>query len=109
MRKGIWQEFDGYQEVVDEIKVSKKLGGTVSSAVIAAEEYIRQLHPERLELYVSDIIQETPSTKTLRLVSKDNYLPPFLSGQYIALFVEVNGIRTSRPYSISSQPNQVGY
>ena len=109
MRKGIWQEFDGYQEVVDEIKVSKKLGGTVSSAVIAAEEYIRQLHPERLELCVSDIIQETPSTKTLRLVSKDNYLPPFLSGQYIALFVEVSGIRTSRPYSISSQPNQVGY
>ena len=109
MRKGIWQEFDGYQEIVEEIKVSRRLGGTASSAVIAAEEYIRQLHPEHLELYVSDIIEETRSTKTLRLVSKDNYLPPFLAGQYIALFLEVGGIRTSRPYSISSQPNQVGY
>jgi len=109
MRKGIWQEFDGYQEIADEIKVSRKLGGTVSAAVIAAEEYIRQLHPERLELCVSDIIEETSSTKTLRLVSKDNYLPPFLAGQYIALFLEIGGIRTSRPYSISSQPNQVGY
>jgi ferredoxin-NADP reductase len=109
MKKGIWQEFDGYQDVVDQIKVSRKLGGTASSAVIAAEEYIRQLHPARLELCVSDIIEETPSTKTLRLVSKDNYLPPFLAGQYIALFLEVGGIRTSRPYSISSQPNQVGY
>jgi len=109
MRKGIWQEFDGYQEIVDEIKVSRKLGGTVSAAVTAAEEYIRLLHPERLKLSVADIIQETPSTKTLRLVSRDNYLPPFLAGQYIALFLEVGGIRTSRPYSISSQPNQVGY
>ncbi len=109
MRKGIWQEFDGYQDIAEEIKVSRRLGGTASAAVIAAEEYIRQLHPERLELYVSDIIEETMSTKTLRLVSKDNYLPPFLAGQYIALFLEVGGIRTSRPYSISSQPNQVGY
>ena len=25
MRKGIWQEFDGYQDVVEEIKASRKL------------------------------------------------------------------------------------
>ena len=109
MRKGIWQEFDGYQDIVDQIKVSRKLGGTVSAAVTAAEEYIRLLHPERLALCVADIIDETASTKTLRLVSRDNYLPPFLAGQYIALFLEIDGIRTSRPYSVSSQPNQVGY
>ena len=109
MRKGIWQEFDGYQDIADEIKVSRKLGGTVASAVASAEEYIRLLHPDRLELSVSDIIEETPSTRTFRLVSKDNYLPPFLAGQYIALFLEIGGIRTSRPYSISSQPNQTGF
>ena len=109
MRKGIWQDFDGYQDIVEEIKVSRTLGGTVSSAVTAAEEYIRKLHPERLELCVTDIIEETPTTKTLRLVSKDNYLPPFLAGQYLALFLEIDGIRTSRPYSISSQPNQIGF
>jgi ferredoxin-NADP reductase len=109
MRKGIWQEFDGYQDIVEEIKVSRKLGGTIAPAMINAEEYIRQLHPDRLELCVNGIIEETPSTKTLRLVSKDNYLPPFLAGQYIALYLEVGGIRTSRPYSISSPPNQTGY
>jgi len=109
MRKGIWQEFDGYQDVAEQISVSRKLGGTVSAAVASAEEYIRLLHPARIELAVTDIIAETPSTKTLRLVSKDNYLPPFLAGQYIALFLEIGGIRTSRPYSISSQPNQTGF
>ena len=109
MRKGIWQEFDGYQDIAEEIKVSQKLGGTVASAVASAQEYIRQLHPDRIELSVGDIIEETSSTTTLRLVSKDNYLPPFLAGQYIALFLEISGIRTSRPYSISSQPNQTGF
>ena len=91
MRKGIWQDFDGYQDIVEEIKASRKLGGTVSSAVIAAEEYISQLHPERLKLHVNDIIEEAPSTKTLRLVSENKYLPPFLAGQYIALFLEIGG------------------
>jgi ferredoxin-NADP reductase len=109
MRKGIWQEFDGYQEIVEEIKVSRKLGGTVSTADLSAEEYIRRLHPDKLELRVSEIIAETASTKTLRLVSGDHYLPPFQAGQYIALYLEIDGIRTSRPYSISSQPNQTGY
>ncbi len=109
MRTGIWQEFDGYKDIIEEIKASRKLGGTVSSAMVSAEEYIRQLHPDRLELCVSDIIEETPSTKTLRLVSKNDYLPPFMAGQYIALYLEIAGIRTSRPYSISSQSNQAGY
>jgi ferredoxin-NADP reductase len=109
MRKGIWQDFDGYPDIAEEIKVSRKLGGTVSSAVASAEAYIRRLHPGRIELSVADIIDETTSTQTLRLVSKNNYLPPFLAGQYIALFLEIGGIRTSRPYSISSQPNQTGF
>jgi len=109
MRKGIWEDFDGYQDIVAEIRVSRKLGGTMTSAMAFAEDYIRQLHPERIELCVSDIIAETPSAATLRLVSKENYLPPFLAGQFIALYLEVGGIRTSRPYSISSQPNQTGF
>lgn len=109
MRKGIWQEFDGYQEIVEEIKVSRKFGGTVNAADLSAEEYIRRLHPDKLELCVSEIVAETPSSKTLRLVSGDHYLPPFQAGQYIALYLEIDGIRTSRPYSISSQPNQTGY
>jgi ferredoxin-NADP reductase len=109
MRKGIWQEFDGYRDVVAAIDISRKHGGTVALTDNTAEEYIRRLHPERLELRVVDTIEETPSTKTLRLVSKDHYLPPFQAGQYIALYLNIDGIRTSRPYSISSPPNQTGY
>ncbi len=66
-------------------------------------------HPSRLNLRVSQIISETPTASTIRFVSTDGYLPPFQAGQYINLFLEVKGVRTSRPYSISSSPGQTGY
>jgi ferredoxin-NADP reductase len=34
----------------------------------------------------------------------DGPLPPFRVGQYLNLFVEVDGVQTSRPYSIASLP-----
>lgn len=74
--------------------------GEVSSAVV-------QLHPKRLALEVVEVIEETPSTKTLRLVAADrSALPPFQAGQYINLFVEIDGVKTARPYAISSSPTQ---
>ena len=109
MRKGIWQEFDGYNEIVEEIELSFKAGKERSFDRLLADQYLCQLHPRELKLRVVDVIQETPSTKTLRLAPLDDRLPPFLAGQYIPLFVEIDGIRTSRPYSISSQPKQTGF
>lgn len=47
--------------------------------------------------------------KLLDLYQKNGYLPPFEAGQYINIFVEIDGVRTSRPYSISSSPKQRGY
>lgn len=67
------------------------------------------LHPARVKLEVAAVLPETPTARTLRLVPLDGYLPPFQAGQYVNLFLEVDGIRTSRPYSISSSPTQVGY
>jgi ferredoxin-NADP reductase len=109
MRKGIWQEFDGYDKIAEEIELSFKAGKERSFDRLLAHQYLSQLHPRELTLRVVDVIQETPSTKTLRLAPVDAVLPPFLAGQYIPLFAEVNGIRTSRPYSISSQPKQTGF
>ncbi len=109
MGKDIVKEFDGYETVIQEIAFSRKYALPYSAAMDTAQQYIDRLHPRRLTLRVSEIVQETPSTRTLRLVSQDGHLPPFQAGQYIALFVEVGNIRTSRPYSISSPPNQTGH
>lgn len=109
MKKGIFQEFDGYCDIVEEIEASRKFGVDYRANTHSADPYINLLHPPRLRLRISDLIEETPSTNTLRLVSQDGYLPPFLAGQYIALFLDIGSIWTSRPYSISSPPNQTGY
>jgi len=109
MTKPIFEDFDGYNGIVEEIETSRKYGKDYGSYRDSVDKQINLLHPTRIKLRVSEIIDETPSTKTLRLTSQDGYLPPFLAGQYIALFMELNGIRTSRPYSISSPPNQTGF
>lgn len=109
MEREVIQDFDGYHDIVKEIEVSRKYGVDYAIEKDSAEQYIDLLHPVRMRLRVADIIEATPSTKTLRLISEDGYLPPFQAGQYIALFLEIGGIRTTRPYSISSPPNQSGY
>ncbi|MBA4393245.1 MAG: hypothetical protein C0407_06805, partial [Desulfobacca sp.] len=109
MKKELFKDFDGYDRIVEERDYSRKYGLDYSAHKDLADPYIQRLHPKRLNLRVSEIINETNSAKTLRLVSPERVLPPFLAGQYIALFLEIGGIRTSRPYSLSSPPNQSGH
>ncbi|MHB8896428.1 MAG: FAD-binding oxidoreductase [Candidatus Geothermincolia bacterium] len=67
------------------------------------------LHPHRVPVAVAEIIEETPTTSTLRLVpSGDQSLFPYRAGQFATLFLTVEGVRTSRAYSISSPPTRLG-
>jgi ferredoxin-NADP reductase len=65
---------------------------------------VSAIHPRRMRLRVLEIIQETPTTKTFRFERTDGPLPPFRPGQYVNVFVDVDGVLTSRPYSIVSPP-----
>ncbi len=65
---------------------------------------VEPIHPSRMALRVVKILRETASARTLRFERTDGPLPPFRAGQYVNLFVEIDGVRTSRPYSISSPP-----
>ncbi len=109
MRTEIKEQIEGYAEIVKENKVLRKYAANSSLERGDVLDTINLLHPKQLNLKVSKIIPETESTTTLRLVSESGYLPPFQAGQYLNLFVEINGIRSSRPYSISSSPNQTAY
>ena len=73
-----------------------------------AMDPVERLHPPKMQLRVAEIITETPSTKTLRLQRTDGPMPPFRAGQYIDLRVQIDGVHTGRPYSISSRPG-VGF
>jgi ferredoxin-NADP reductase len=72
----------------------------------AAKDIISRLHPNRIMLKVDQIVDETPSTKTLRMIPAEGSLPLFRAGQYVNIFVNFSGVATSRPYTISSSPGK---
>ncbi len=78
------------------------------SPVTRVERALAGLHPDRVQLEVSQVIEETATTKTLRMKAAEGELPWFRAGQYVNLFCEVGGVLTSRPYSITSSPGR-GY
>jgi len=71
-------------------------------------ELAQRLHPPKLQLVVSEIRDETPTTRTFKLApaadSEIAALPCFRAGQYLSLKAAVDGARITRPYSISSAP-----
>lgn len=76
-----------------------------------AEEYrdqtrraVEAIHPARMRLKVAEVIDQTPTTRTFRFEREDGDLPPFRPGQYVNLWVDIDGVRTHRPYSICSIP-----
>jgi ferredoxin-NADP reductase/ferredoxin len=75
------------------------------------ENLCDRLHPEKLMLRVSDIKDLSWDTKLYRLISTNpkKLLSPFRAGQYIGVTVEIDGVRTSRPYSLVSSPNNLAY
>ena len=65
---------------------------------------VSRLHPRRMQLKAVNLVQATPTTKTFTFERIDGPLPPFRAGQYLNVFVNVDGVQTSRPYSIASAP-----
>ena len=75
------------------------------------ENLCDRLHPGNQVLKLTDIKELSYDTKLFRFISAnpDKPLAPFRGGQYIGLTVNINGVRTSRPYSLVSSPNQLAY
>lgn len=95
-------------EILENIRVMRSVSADKISCenVAAASE---RLHSKSLSLLVSSISDTGKNAKVIRFVSENGYLPPFEAGQYINIFTEIDGVRTSRPYSISSSPKQRAY
>ncbi|NIB42455.1 2Fe-2S iron-sulfur cluster binding domain-containing protein [Pseudomaricurvus alkylphenolicus] len=99
----------GYKETIERIHNLEENNPVPYNYWAETAKVINEYHPKRLQLRVSEIIAETATSKTLRLVSTDGYLPPFQAGQYINLFVDIEGITTSRAFAISSSPNTLNH
>ena len=94
-------------EVLNEIQVLREVSRDQLTHEDKAD--LRFLHPKSLRLTVSEIIDTGKNAKAFRLTSKDGWLPPFEAGQYLNIFIEIDGVRTSRPYSLCSSPRQKAY
>ena len=96
------------QQVMDSIRVLR----SVSADKIPTDSVTRPseaIHRKELRLVVQSVTDTGKQAKILRFVSEDGYLPPFAAGRYINLFTQIEGVRTSRPYSLSSSPRQRAY
>lgn len=109
MKQEAIEQLEGYADIVREIDIAAKFGEDFFKEKGTVQHFINRLHPKRLNMTVSEVIEETPSTQTFRLVNVEGPLPPFQAGQYVSLSIEVNGIKTSRAYSIASAPSATGY
>ncbi|HQA07855.1 MAG TPA: FAD-binding oxidoreductase [Syntrophomonadaceae bacterium] len=109
MKSEVRKSIEGYSQIAYEMEICRKYGIDYTAQKGRWKAAVERLHPKRLQLRVAKIITETGTTSTLRLVPVSGYLPPFQAGQYINLFVDIDGVRTARPYSISSPPNQTAY
>jgi ferredoxin-NADP reductase len=68
------------------------------------QRIVSRIHPKRMHLRVVEILPQTATARTFCFERADGLLPPFRAGQYVTVMVKVEGVRTSRPYSISSAP-----
>lgn len=96
------------EETLNNIEVMRKVNRDKISSEPTDLSSLR-LHPKHLSLIVNEIIDTKKGAKILRLISSDGYLPPFQAGQYINVVFDINGARTTRPYSLSSSPKQRSY
>lgn len=108
-REALFSQIEGYAEVQRDIASSRKYGSDLQSRSLVASELVNRLHPAKMRLRVSQVVEEVDEVKTIRLVRDSGQLPPFEAGQYINLSVNIDGVVTSRPYSISSSSSQTAY
>lgn len=104
--KDVIQDFE---TVINDARNKKARVDYASNEAFWLLSYGKALHPKRIRLKVTSITEQTDTIKTIRFSAADGYLPPFTAGQYLVVFVEIDGVRTGRPISISSAPSERAY
>ncbi len=70
----------------------------------AVQRAVDRIHPARVPVRVTSIIEETPNAKTFAMTPVEGVFPPFDAGQFVNVFIEIDGVQRSLPFSISSAP-----
>lgn len=110
MEKEIMNDVKKYQKL-EKLKKMREEVQQIPWYFDGLESLCDRIHPDKQFLQVTDIEQLSKDTQLFRFISAkpNKLLAPFRAGQYIGLIVEINGVRTSRPFSLVSSPNQLSY
>lgn len=95
------------KDVLDTLKADGHVPAAVDPALFergAVRATVERLHPALLDVEVVAARWELPNVRTLTLRPRGRALPSSLPGQYVTVHVELDGVRTSRPQSLSSVP-----
>ena len=88
------------QEWID-AAADKELDTSDNAAALAKE-----IHPGLTKAVITDIKDETPSTKTFTMKAVEGKLPFFFAGQHMSVKFCIDGKWCTRPFSISSAPRE---
>jgi len=99
------------KDITGSMRVTKRRNDTIKNAS-ASREYndpIRKVadecHPLYTELVVKEISPASPDSKKIVFKKADGEkLPPFEAGQYVSLELDIDGVHTTRAYTIASAP-----
>lgn len=108
LKEMIFREMPHGNEVLTEIAENRKNGTNHRITSKEADGTLRH-HQREMQFIVNEIIEHGDLARSIRLTPKEGVLPVFEAGQYLNIFTEIDGVRTSRPYSISSSPRQRSY
>ena len=99
------QQFKGMtdlDEIVGQISTMKTFAIDHRAGRGRHQETLDRLHPKKIDFTVTGITENGQTAKTIRLTPKGGYIPPFRPGQFVNVEMEINGVKTSRAYTISS-------
>ena len=66
----------------------------------------KELHPDPFLVICKEIKQVSITAKKFRFEPLNGFLPYFQAGNYVCIYFDADGIKTQRPYSISSAPTE---
>ena len=107
--KGLLQDLKAFSSIAALARHHIEQASLQPMVTDRTNELARRLHPEVQQLVITEMREETPTTRTYRLEprrgSTTTELAYFRAGQYLSIRLEVDGHEVTRPYSISSAPS----
>ena len=102
--KGFLKDIGGASRVTEARRKSIQSASAIPDSRDFVREVADRLHPDPMELRVTQIRDASPTSKVFRMVPVSAKLPVFQAGQYVSFRLRIGASELTRPYTISSAP-----